>query len=148
MLDIAATVLLGEIVGTIERALAMTLDWTANRYSFGRPLASYQEIKHRVADMRTQLEASEAVAARAAFAVGTGRPDGREWVGAGMTYVGRYGPEVIQDCVQLHGGIGVTYDHDLHLFLRRATLDANLFGSPAEFAHRLGALVVTTGGAT
>jgi alkylation response protein AidB-like acyl-CoA dehydrogenase len=97
-----------------------------------------------MADMRTHLEASEAVTARAASVVGTGTRDGGEWASAGMAYVGRYGPEVIQDCIQLHGGIGVTYDHDLHIFLRRATLDANLFGSPGDFARRLGALVATT----
>jgi alkylation response protein AidB-like acyl-CoA dehydrogenase len=147
LLDVIAVIALGEIVGAVERAFAMTAEWTANRYSFGRPLNSYQEIKHRMADMRAQLEASEAVASRAAFAVGTGAPDAREWASAGMAYVGRQGPEAIQDCIQLHGGIGVTYDHDLHVFLRRATLDANLFGTPGDFAQRLGALVATTEGA-
>jgi len=147
LLDLLAVMALGEIVGAVDRAFAMTLEWTANRYSFGRPLGSYQEIKHRMADLRTQLEAGEAVAARAAFAVGTGASDGTAWASAGMAHIGRFGPEIIQDCIQLHGGIGVTYDHDLHLFLRRATLDANLFGSPGNFARRLGALVAHREGA-
>ena len=132
LLDLIVVMALGEIVGAVDRAFAMVVEWTANRYSFGRPLSSYQEIKHRIADMRTHLEASEAVTARAASVVGADRRDGGEWASAGMAYVGRYGPEVIQDCIQLHGGIGVTYDHDLHLFLRRAALDANLFGSPGR----------------
>ena len=144
LLDLVAVMVLGEIVGAFDRAFDMTLDWTANRYSFGRPLNSYQEIKHRMADMRTHLEASEAVAARAAFAVGTGAADSRSWASAGMAFVGRHGPEAIQDCIQLHGGIGVTYAHDLHLFLRRATLDANLYGTPLDFIRRLGRLVATT----
>ena len=148
LLDTVAVMAQGEIVGAMHRAFGMTLEWTMNRYSFGRPLASYQAIKHRVADIRTQLEASEAVAARSAFAVGTGEADGPAWASAGMTYVGRHGPELIQECVQLHGGIGVTYDHDLHVYLRRATLDANLFGRPNDFAHRLGALVATAGAAS
>jgi alkylation response protein AidB-like acyl-CoA dehydrogenase len=147
LLDITAVLAAAEIAGAMDRAFALTLEWTANRYSFGRPLNSYQEIKHRLADMRTQLEASAAVAARAAHAVGTGAPDGRAWASAAMTYVARHGPEMIQDCIQLHGGIGVTYDHDLHVFLRRAVLDANLFGSHADFAQRLGALVASTEGA-
>ncbi len=150
--DLWTVASLGEIVGAVDRAFAMTLEWSRNRYSFGRPLGSYQEIKHRLADSRVHLEASEAVTYRAASAVGTDAPDSRSWVLAGMAYVGRHGPEVIQDCVQLHGGIGVTYDHDLHLFLRRATLDAQLLGSPSDFARRLGALVAadvtTTEGAT
>ena len=147
LLDLIAVMALGEIVGAVDRAFAMVVEWTTNRYSFGRPLNSYQEIKHRMADMRTHLEAGEAITARAASAVGTGMREGCEFASAGMAYVGRHGPEDIQDCIQLHGGIGVTYDHDLHIFLRRATLDANLFGSPGDFARRLGALVATTEGA-
>ena len=147
LLDIVSVIALGEMVGAVARSFEMTLEWTLNRYSFGRPLGSYQAIKHRMADVRTQLEASEAVADRAAFAVGTGAPDARAWAHAGMAYVGRYGPEIIQECIQFHGGIGVTYDHDLHVFLRRVTLDANVFGSPGSFAYRLGDLVATMEGA-
>jgi alkylation response protein AidB-like acyl-CoA dehydrogenase len=148
LLDLAAVLAAGEIAGALQRSFEMTMEWLANRYSFGRPLSSYQELKHRMADARTHLEASEAVAARAAAAVGTGAPDGRAWASAAMAFAGRYGPEAIQDCVQLHGGIGITYDHDLHLFLRRATLDANLFGTSSDFARRLGTFVATTEGAS
>ena len=141
LLDVLAVMLLGEIAGAVDRAFAMTVDWVASRHSFGRPLSSYQEIKHRMADMRTDVEAIEAVAARSAFAVGTGTPDARSWASAGMAHAGRRAPEVIQDCIQLHGGIGVTYEHDLHLLLRRVATDTRLFGTPAAFAQRLGALV-------
>jgi alkylation response protein AidB-like acyl-CoA dehydrogenase len=146
LLDLAGTILLGEMVGAMARAFAITLEWTVDRYSFGRPLGSYQAIKHRMADIRTQLEAGEAVAARAAAALGRGDADARSWVSAGMAYVARCGPELIQECVQLHGGIGVTYEHDLHLFLRRVVIDAALFGSPDDFERRLGALVVASEG--
>jgi len=142
LLDVVATMLLGEMVGAMDRAFALTLEWTVDRYSFGRPLGSYQAVKHRVADLRTQVEASEAVAARAAEAVGRGEPDGRAWARAGMAYVAQRAPELIQECIQLYGGIGVTYEHDLHLFLRRATTDAQLFGSWRDFARDLGGLVV------
>ncbi|HEV2369809.1 MAG TPA: acyl-CoA dehydrogenase family protein, partial [Acidimicrobiales bacterium] len=64
-----------------------------------------------------------------------------ELVSAAKQYVGRQGAELIQDCVQIHGGIGVTFDHDLHLFLRRLTTDVPLFGTPAEHAARLADLV-------
>jgi len=140
-LQVALVLQLAELVGAAETVFDFTVDWAFNRYSFGRPLNSYQEIKHRMADLRTQREAAEAVAARAAFAVGTGTADAREWASAAIAYAGRVGPELVQDCIQLHGGIGVTADHDLHIFLRRATLDANLYGSPADFARRLGRLV-------
>ncbi|MDT3440669.1 MULTISPECIES: acyl-CoA dehydrogenase family protein [unclassified Pseudofrankia] len=141
LLDLAAVLQAGEIVGAMERAFDLTLRWTRDRYSFGRPLGSYQEIKHRMADLRTQLEASAAVAEKAARHVGEDRPDARSWASAAKAYVGRVGPELVQDCVQLHGGIGVTFEHDLHLYLRRATLDAQLFGTPAYFAERVVRLV-------
>ena len=146
LLDLAATMLLAEMVGAMDRAFAITLEWTVDRYSFGRPLGSYQAIKHRMADIRTQLEASEAIAARAAGALGRGDGDARSLVSAGMAYVAGNGPELIQECVQLHGGIGVTYEHDLHLFLRRTLIDATLFGSSTDFERRLGALVVAAEG--
>ena len=137
LLDITAVLQSAEIVGAMQRAFDMTLQWTRDRYSFGRPLGSYQEIKHRMADLRTQLEASGAIAAKAAQTLGEGAADARSWASAAKAYVGRVGPEAIQDCIQLHGGIGVTYEHDLHLFLRRAVVDAQLFGTPAYFNERL-----------
>jgi alkylation response protein AidB-like acyl-CoA dehydrogenase len=147
LLDVLAVLLLGEIVGAVAHAFEMTAAWVANRYSFGRPLAAYQEIKHRMADLRTAVEAMEAVAARAASAVGTGRADARSWVCAGMAYAGREAPELIQDCIQLHGGIGVTFEHDLHLLLRRVAVDTRLYGTPSEYARELGALVAASAGA-
>ena len=137
LLDICATMQSAEIVGAMHRAFDMTLKWTFERYSFGRPLGSYQEIKHRVADMRTQLEASAAVTARAAYAVGTESSTASRWASAAKAYTGFYGLETIQDCVQLHGGIGVTSELDLHLFLRRVVVNAHLFGTPTDFMQRL-----------
>ena len=62
------------------------------------------------------------------------------WAAAAKAYTGRHGPEVIQDCIQLHGGIGVTFEHDLHLFLRRAATDAQLFGTPERASRRVAQL--------
>ncbi len=59
---------------------------------------------------------------------------------AAKAYAGQYLAELIQDCVQLHGGIGVTYEHDLHLFLRRITVDRLTYGTPADHHRRIGAL--------
>ncbi|MBL7492594.1 acyl-CoA dehydrogenase [Frankia sp. AgB1.9] len=137
LLDLTAVLQAGEIVGAMERAFAITLQWTRDRYSFGRPLGSYQEIKHRMADLRTQLEASAAVTEKAARRVGEGARDASTWASAARAHAGRVGPELIQDCVQLHGGIGVTFEHDLHLYLRRATVDAQLFGTPGSFTERV-----------
>lgn len=124
-----------EMVGAMDRAMAITVEWAFDRYSFGRPLASYQAIKHRFADMKTWLEASHALADGAARAVQTDDPDADEVVSAAKAYIGHYGPELCHECVQFHGGIGVTYDHDLHLYLRRVVMNAALYGTVRD--HRL-----------
>ena len=136
-LQLALAATCAETVGAMEAGFAMTVEWARDRYSFGRPLASYQALKHRFADMKSWLEASHAVSDAAALAVGTGSTEARELVSVAKAYVGEYGAELLQDCVQLHGGIGLTYEHDLHLFLRRATLDRALYGTPAEHRRRL-----------
>ena len=97
---------------------ALTIEWSFDRYSFGRPLASYQELKHRFADMKTWLEASHATSDASAAAVAAGSPDAARLVSVAKAFIGHYGSELLQDCVQMHGGIGVTFEHDLHLYLR------------------------------
>ncbi len=134
---IALAILTAESVGTMQAAFDMTVEWAFDRYSFGRPLASYQELKHRFADMKTWLEASHAVSDAAVEAVATRSPDADELLAAAKAFIGDYGTELIQDCVQMHGGIGVTFEHDLHLFLRRHTLNRTLFGTPADHLRRL-----------
>lgn len=130
----AAVILSAESVGAMDAAFEMTLDWAFNRYTFGRALASYQALKHRFADMKSWLEASHAVSDAAADAVADESDLAAETASAAKAYIGEQGPELAQDCVQLHGGIGVTYEHDLHFFLRRVTVDRLLYGTPAE--HR------------
>jgi alkylation response protein AidB-like acyl-CoA dehydrogenase len=133
--QVAMVLLCAETVGIIDTVLAMTVAWTRDRYSFGRPLASYQEIKHRLADMTMWLHACRGVTASAVDHVAARSADAGLWVSAAKSYLGEHAGPLVQDCVQLHGGIGVTWEHDLHLFLRRVTLYRNLFGTPSEH-HR------------
>lgn len=140
-LHMALVMLNAESVGCMERAFDMTVEWAFDRYTFGRPLASYQEIKHRFADMKSWLEAGHAVSDAAADAVEAGAPGAAEMVSIAKAFIGQYGGELLQDCVQMHGGIGVTFDHDLHLFLRRGTLDGALLGTPADHRQRIAAIV-------
>ncbi len=136
-LAVALAILNAEAVGTMQAVFDMTVEWAFDRYSFGRPLASYQELKHRFADMKTWLEASHAISDAAVEAAAYGSPDADELLAAAKAFIGDYGSELIQDCVQMHGGIGVTFEHDIHLYLRRHTLNRTLFGTPAEHRHRL-----------
>lgn len=126
-----------ESVGAMQAAFDMTVEWAFDRYSFGRPLASYQALKHRFADMASWLEAGHAISDEATAAVAAGAPDADELVSVAKAFIGRYGAELMQECVQLHGGIGVTFEHDLHLFLRRHTVDTALYGTPAEHRQRI-----------
>ena len=134
---LAVAVQLAETCGAMCWAFDTTVEWAFNRYSFGRPLASYQEIKHRFADMKMWLEASNAITAEAAAGVDGDSSNRSEVVSSGKFYIGRYGVELAQDCVQMHGGIGVTFDHDMHLFLRRIVTNAQLYGSASQHAARL-----------
>jgi alkylation response protein AidB-like acyl-CoA dehydrogenase len=68
-------------------------------------------------------------------------PDAAERVGAAKLYVGQKSTDIVQDCIQIHGGIGVTWEHDLHLYLCRVTMDRQLMGTPAEHAEHLATLI-------
>jgi alkylation response protein AidB-like acyl-CoA dehydrogenase len=136
-LQIALVLLDAESVGAMQTAFDTTVEWAFDRYSFGRPLASYQELKHRFADMKSWLEAAHAISDAATVAVASSAPDAAELVSVAKAFIGDYGAELMQDCVQLHGGIGLTYEHDLHLYFRRLTLDRALYGTPADHRQRI-----------
>jgi alkylation response protein AidB-like acyl-CoA dehydrogenase len=136
-LQVALVIQCAEVTGGLDRMFEATLRWAFDRFSFGRPIASYQALKHRFADLRTWLEAARAITAAAADAVQDRADDAAELVSAAKGFVGGRAPGMLQDCVQLHGGIGVTWEHDLHLFLRRATVDRSLYGTPSDHHRRL-----------
>jgi alkylation response protein AidB-like acyl-CoA dehydrogenase len=136
-LELALVIQAAETVGTMDRTLEMTVAWAFDRYSFGRPLASYQELKHRFADMKLWLEASHAIAAEATRAVQARDESAARLVSVAASYVGDQSVALIQDCVQMHGGIGVTFDHDIHLYLRRASQNRMLYGDPGEHRERI-----------
>ena len=138
--QIAQILQCAEVVGILDTVMDMTVRWALDRHSFGRPLASYQALKHRFADMKIWLEACRATT-RAAIADVSGRaPEAEMSVRVAKSYVGEHAPGMVQHCVQLHGGIGVTWEHDLHLFLRRVTLYRSMFGTPEEHNLRVYAL--------
>ncbi|MCG5433687.1 acyl-CoA/acyl-ACP dehydrogenase [Mycobacterium sp. MYCO198283] len=129
-----------ELVGILDTVFAFTVQWAFDRHTFGRPLASYQALKHRFADMKLWLEAVRATTAAAVREVGAGGRRASLLAGIAKSYAGERAPIILQDCVQLHGGIGVTWEHDLHLYLRRAILYRAMYGTPedhnrAVYAH-------------
>ncbi|HEX4580195.1 MAG TPA: acyl-CoA dehydrogenase family protein, partial [Candidatus Dormibacteraeota bacterium] len=143
----AVTMLNAEAVGAMQGAFDMTVEWSFDRYSFGRPLASYQALKHRFADMMSWLQAGHGVSDTACAAAQVDDPNADELASAAKAFIGRYGGELIQDCVQLHGGIGVTFDHDLHLYLRRLTVNRSVAGTPRDHLRRIARIVEARQGA-
>ena len=139
--QIATIVQCAEMVGAAARAFEMTLEYTAQRCSFGRPLASYQVLKHRLADIKLWIEASHAAVEGAVAAVAEESPSAAQLVSTAKLYVGNKAPDIVQDCIQMHGGIGVTWEHDLHLYLRRVTTDRQLLGTPDDHALHLATLI-------
>lgn len=136
-LQVALALQCAETVGVTDRALEFTLEWVQQRYAFNRPIGSFQGLKHRLADHAAQLEGAKAVAAHAAKAVQTNAPDAAIAVSVAKSHCGRFATEIIRDCVQMHGGIGVTWEHDIHFYLRRAVSNEQLWGTPAVHHERL-----------
>jgi alkylation response protein AidB-like acyl-CoA dehydrogenase len=144
LLQIANVLQCAESCGAIDRVLEMTVEYLGDRYSFGRPLSSYQALKHRVADEKVWLEACHGIATAATRAVAAGAPDAGDLVSVAKAWIGPHATELVQDCVQLHGGIGVTWEHDLHLYLRRTTVNRVTYGTPEEHADRVATRVLGT----
>jgi alkylation response protein AidB-like acyl-CoA dehydrogenase len=136
-LQLALAIQNAESVGAAQSVFDFTLEWVFNRYSFGRPLASYQELKHRFADMKMWLEASHALADALARDIDRDDAAAAETASVTQAYIGEHLPALVQDCVQMHGGIGVTFDHDIHLFLRRVTVNRVAYGTPSDHRRRI-----------
>ena len=135
--QIAMILQCAEIVGILETVLDFTIQWGFDRHSFGRPLGSYQALKHKYADLKIWFESCRATTNAAVAQVSSRAPGADIAVSVAKSYVGEHAPGMLQDCVQLHGGIGVTWEHDLHLFLRRATLYRSMFGTPDQHNLRV-----------
>jgi alkylation response protein AidB-like acyl-CoA dehydrogenase len=135
--QIAQVLQCAEVVGVLQTVFDFTVQWAMDRHSFGRPLASYQALKHGFADMKMWLEACRATTAAAVADVGARSPDAGVSASVAKSYVGEMAGQIVQRCVQMHGGIGVTWEHDLHLYLRRVTLYRSMFGTPEEHNIRV-----------
>lgn len=132
----AAFAIACDSIGGAEAIFEITLDYLKMREQFGRPIGSFQALKHRCADHRTQLTASGALLDEAAALLDAGEGADIEVSGA-KAYCALTYAQVAHDAVQLHGGIGFTWEHVCHLFLKRAKMNELLFGSPEQHLDRL-----------
>ena len=111
--DTAAILLAAEQIGAAARCLELTVEYTKQRVQFGRPIGSFQALKHRMSDMYVLVESARAVVAGEAFCAVAG------------------------EAIQLHGGIAITWEHDIQLYFKRAYGSAQLLGAPDEQLRRL-----------
>ncbi|MFF9014113.1 acyl-CoA dehydrogenase family protein [Streptomyces sp. NPDC014870] len=132
--DVAATVLAAEQVGGAERALGDTVRQVGERVQFGRPIGSFQAVKHRLADLYTAVESARSLALAAAHADAEPLAAAAARTVCSETYL-----TVAGEMIQLHGGIGVTWEHPAHDHLKRAHQCAHLLGLPAAHRARLAA---------
>lgn len=139
--QVAAVLLCAETSGAVEKGFELSFQWAFDRYSFGRPLASYQALKHRWADQKTWIEGMQATTEGAVAAVSSRAANSDELVSVAANFVGDKSTEILQDIVQLFGGIGVTYEHDIHFYLRKATVNKQLYGTPVWHRRRVAQLL-------
>jgi alkylation response protein AidB-like acyl-CoA dehydrogenase len=136
-LAVACVLSTAETVGAMDHDFEVTLQYAKDRIAFGRPIGSFQAIKHLLADTSLTLEMSKAITLAAARNVGADDGYSLESASMAKAFVGDCGIDLAQNCFQVFGGIGFTWEHDQHLYLRRITTDAALFGDPAWHRERL-----------
>jgi alkylation response protein AidB-like acyl-CoA dehydrogenase len=128
IVDRAKVALAAGMVGAADRALAMTVEYVGIRKQFDRALATFQVIQHRCADMKVAVEHARSLVYYAAWALDTDAPDARLAAAMAKAFASDACPRVAADAVQLHGGIGFTWEHDLHIYFKRLKADEQTYG--------------------
>ena len=140
-LDRGALFHAAELLGASARALEMAVQYAKDRVQFGRPIGSFQAVKHRCADMLVDVEGMRSAVYWAAWCIGAGHPDASVAASTAKTWCSDAATRVMASALQVHGGIGFTWDHDVHLYLKRAQLDAVSFGDATFHRTRLAGLL-------
>jgi alkylation response protein AidB-like acyl-CoA dehydrogenase len=136
-MDVAAALTVAETVGAMDHLLEMTVEYAKDRVAFGRPIGSFQALKHLLADLSMMLELSRSAGEAAIAAIATSAEGASLLASAAKVYGGEAAVDISQGCFQVYGGIGYTWEHDLHLYLRRASANNILFGDPRWHRERI-----------
>ncbi|MFI1869632.1 acyl-CoA dehydrogenase family protein [Streptomyces jumonjinensis] len=136
-----AGLLASEQLGVAEWCLAETVRHTRQRHQFNRPIGSFQALKHRMARIWLEVVSARAAARNAADALAAGSPDAPTAVAVAQAYTSRVAVHAAEECVQLHAGIGMTWEHPAHLYLKRAKSAELALGSPGSHKHALAGLI-------
>ena len=139
--DGAAVALAAEMCGGAQRVLEMTVDYAKLREAFGKPIGSYQGVKHKCADVLVEVENAKSLTYYAAWAVDEKQADAPLAVSMAKAYASDAGRKVSNAGIQLHGGIGMTWEHDLHLYMKRAKASEVAFGDATWHRERVASLL-------
>lgn len=141
LVDRAAAATSAELLGAASRVLEMSVSYAKDRVQFGRPIGSFQAVKHRCADMLVDVEGMWSTAYNAAWTVGAGHTDSSLAASTAKAWCSDAARRVMASGLQVHGGIGFTWEHDLHLYLKRSQLDQVSFGDATFHRERLAGLL-------
>ncbi|MCW2504662.1 MAG: acyl-CoA dehydrogenase domain protein [Actinomycetia bacterium] len=140
--DVACVALSAEQSGATRRALELTVEHARTRVQFGQPIGAFQAIQHRLADLHVLAESARSLSYAAATALSTGAADASRLAAVAKVACSEAFERVAGEMIQLHGGIGITWEHDAHLYFKRAHATAHLFGHPRDHAGRLATMVL------
>ena len=141
-LDIATVALASEMVGGMQKLLDITVEYAKTRKQFGKPIGSFQAVQQQCADMLLLTESSRSAAYYAAFALQEGIPEAQAAVSTAKAYASDAYREVGNRAIQVHGGMGFTWENDCHLYYRRAKASEIAFGDALHHRDRIARLVV------
>jgi len=143
--DIATTALVAEMVGGMQRTLDITVEYAKMRKQFGKPIGMFQAVQHHCADMYLETESSRSSAYYAAWALEEDAPDAPAAVSIAKVYASDAARTVGNRGIQVHGGMGFTWENDVHLYYRRAKASETAFGDATFHRERIARLVIDTG---
>ncbi len=141
VLDRATVALCAEMCGGAQRVLDMTTEYAKIRVAFGKPIGSYQGVKHKAADMLVEIENAKSLTYYAAWAVDENVPEAPLAASMAKAYVSDAFRKAAGTGIQLHGGIGFTWEHDLHLYFKRAKSSEFTFGDATWHRERVAQLI-------
>jgi alkylation response protein AidB-like acyl-CoA dehydrogenase len=146
-LQVGSALLAVEQVGAAQHLLDLSVEYAKTRLQFGRPIGSFQAVKHRLADLLVDVEHARSTAYHAIWALTDGSDDPALASSIAQATASAAFARVATDTIQVHGGIGFTWEHQAHLYFKRATTDAALLGSAEQHRSRVAALVLDTAAA-
>jgi alkylation response protein AidB-like acyl-CoA dehydrogenase len=143
--DVVTVALAAELVGGMQRILDITVEYAKTRKQFGKPIGMFQAVQHQCADMYLETESSRSAVYYAGWALEENAPDAANAVSIAKMYASDAGRTVGNRGIQIHGGMGFTWENDLHLYYRRAKASETAFGDSTFHRERIACMVIDSG---